>query len=90
MKPQWKLAKRKEKVKKSPLANVSVMKCSREIKKEVPVVMTLHIAIHRCPEALCFLHRPYQSLTPQLSVSQAETLNKHRIMARPQGIQKRE
>lgn len=35
------------------------------------------------------LHKPTQSLTPQLSVSQAETLNKHRIMAIPLGIQNR-
>lgn len=35
------------------------------------------------------LHKPTRSLTPQLSVSQAETLNKHRIMAIPLGIQNR-
>lgn len=47
-----------------------------------------YIAIHHSHGALCVLHR--QSLTPQLSVSQAETLNKQRIMARPLGIQKRD
>lgn len=51
--------------------------------KKVPMI---HIAIHCCPEALCILHRPTQSLITQPSVSQARTLNQHRIMATSQRI----
>lgn len=35
------------------------MKCSTVRNKEIPVVTVLHIAIHRCPEALCVFAQAY-------------------------------